>query len=178
MDRSVIDRILSHGHRAPSAGYTQGYAFLVLEGREETKRFWHVVSSEGDREWPHEGLRVAPVIVVVFESKKAYLDRYAEPDKGWMDRDESRWGAPYWHVDAAFAAMLMLLSAVDEGLGALFFGLYPPTTPSFKKAFGVPEEWEPIGAIALGHAAPDPVESSADTRPKKPFGDIVHRGRW
>ncbi|MDP8955351.1 MAG: nitroreductase family protein [Actinomycetota bacterium] len=175
--RAVVDRILTSGHRAPSAGYTQGYAFLVFEGPEETNRFWDVVS-EGDRDWPHEGLRRAPVIVVVFGSKKAYLDRYAEPDKGWTDRDESRWGAPYWHIDAAFAAMLMLLSAVDEGLGALFFGLYPPTTPAFKQEFGVPDEWEPIGAIALGHAAPDPVQSSADTRTKKSLEEILHRGHW
>jgi nitroreductase len=177
VDRTVLDRILANGHRAPSAGYTQGYALLVLEGAEETKRFWDVVS-ERDPEWPHEGLRRAPVIIVVFGSKKAYLDRYAEPDKGWTDRDESRWGAPYWHVDAAFAAMLMLLSAIDEGLGALFFGLYPPTTPAFKEEFGVPEEWKPIGAISLGHAASDPIQSSANTRPKKSLDEVVHRGRW
>ena len=177
VDPTVLDRILTHGHRAPSAGYTQGYAFLVLDGREETKRFWDVVS-DGDREWPHEGLRKASVIIIVFGSKKAYLDRYAEPDKGWIDRDEARWGAPFWHIDAAFAAMLMLLSAVEEGLGALFFGLYPPTTPAFKQRFGVPDEWEPIGAIALGHAAPDGIRSSADTRPRKPLDTIVHRGRW
>ena len=177
VDRSVLATILSHGHRAPSAGYTQGYALLVLEGREETKRFWDVVS-DGDRDWPHEGLRKAPVIIVVFGSKKAYLDRYAEPDKGWTDRDEARWGAPFWHIDAAFAAMLMLLSAVNEGLGALFFGLYPPTVPPFKDEFGVPDEWEAIGAIALGHAAKDRVQSSANTRPRKPIDEVVHRGSW
>lgn len=177
VDRTVLDRILTQGHRAPSAGYTQGYAFLVLEGPEETKRFWDVVS-EGDRDWPHDGIRRAPVIVVVLGSKKAYLDRYAEPDKGWTDRDESRWAAPYWYIDAAFAAMLMLLSAVDEGLGALFFGLYPPTIAAFKEEFGVPEEWDPIGAVALGHPAPDPVRSSAATRPRKALDEVVHRGTW
>ena len=177
VDEAVVDRILAHGHRAPSAGYTQGYAFLVLENADDTKRFWDVVS-ERDPEWPHQGLRRAPVIVVVLGSKKAYLDRYAEPDKGWTDRDETRWGAPYWHIDAGFAAMLMLLSAVDEGLGALFFGLYPPTTPAFKDEFGVPVEWDPIGAIALGHSARDPVRSSANTRPRKPLEEIVHRGNW
>ena len=177
VDRAVVDRILAHGHRAPSAGYTQGYAFLVLETADVTKRFWDVVS-EGDRDWPHEGLRRAPVIIVVFGSKKAYLDRYAEPDKGWVDRDETRWAAPYWHIDAGFAAMLMLLSAVDEGLGALFFGMYPPTTPAFKDEFGVPEEWEPIGAIALGRPAQDRIPSSGSTRPRKALEEIVHRGAW
>jgi len=172
----VLQRILEHGQRAPSAGYTQGFEFLVLEGPEETGRFWEVTS--GDQP-VLEGVRHAPVLIVPLASKKAYLDRYAEEDKGWADRDESRWPAPYWYIDAAFASMLMLLSAVDERLGALFFGLYPPTIHAFKSAFGIPEEWEPIGAIALGHPAPvDPVRSSAHTRPRKLLDEVVHRGRW
>ena len=178
VDPEVVRRILAHGHRAPSAGFTQGYAFLLLEGPEETARFWDVVGGE-DPEWPHEGLGTAPVVIVPFASKKAYLDRYAEPDKGWVDRDESRWPAPFWYIDAAFASMLMLLSAVDEGLSALFFGLYPPTISALRSAYGVPEQWDPIGAIALGPPpAVDPVRSSAHTRPRKSMDEVVHRGRW
>jgi nitroreductase len=177
VDPSVVDAILESGHRAPSAGFTQGYAFLVLEGSEETKRFWDAVAA-GDTDWPHEGLRQAPVIVVAFGSKEAYLDRYAEPDKGWTDRDESRWASPYWLIDAAFSSMLMLLTAVDRDLGALFFGLYPPTIAAMKAEFGVPGEWDPIGAMAFGHRAPDSVRSSADTRTRKPLDEVVHRGRW
>jgi nitroreductase len=177
IDPAILGKVLRHGHRAPSAGYTQGYAFLVLDARDDIARFWEVVSG-GDPDFPHEGLRRAPAIIVPFGSKKAYLDRYAEADKGWTDRDEARWGAPYWLIDAAFASMLMLLSAVDEGLGALFFGLYPPTIPAFKAEFGVPDEWDPIGAMAFGHPAPDPVKSSAHSRPRRSLEEVVHRGRW
>jgi hypothetical protein len=53
----------------------------------------------------------------------AYLDRYAEPDKGWTDRSLDRWPIPYWDTDTAMAAMVVLLGAVDAGLGALFFGV-------------------------------------------------------
>jgi nitroreductase len=177
IDREAVDRLLRHGQRAPSAGFSQGFEFLVLEGPEETARFWQVVG-EGDRDWPGEGLRRAPLIMVPLASKKQYLDRYAEPDKGWTDRDEARWSAPYWTIDTAFAAMLILLTAVDEGLGALFFGLYPPTLPAFREAYGIPEEFEPIGAIAVGHPATDPVRSSAHTRRRRALEEIVHRGRW
>jgi nitroreductase len=178
VDPEVLDRILRYGQRAPSAGFSQGFEFLVIEGPEQTARFWDVVG-EGDREWPGAGLLRAPVIIVPFASKKQYLDRYAEEDKGWTDRDEARWSAPYWTVDAAFASMLMLLTAVDEGLGALFFGLYPPTLAAFREAYGIPEEFEPIGAIAVGHPAPvDPVRSSAHTRRRRELHEIVHRGRW
>jgi nitroreductase len=178
VDADVLQRILEHGRRAPSAGFTQGYAFLVLEGAEETDRFWAVVGGE-DPDWPNDGLRTAPVLIVPFASKQAYLDRYAQPDKGWVDRDESRWPAPFWYIDSAFASMLMLLSAVDEGLGALFFGLYPPTIAALRAVYGVPQDWDPIGGIALGHAAAvDPIRSSAHTRPRKPMDEVVHRARW
>ncbi len=177
VDGEVVDRILARGQRAPSAGYSQGFEFLVLEGPEQTSRFWEAVSRQED--WPGDGLRAAPVLIVPLAGKQTYLDRYAEEDKGWTDRDEDRWPVPYWLVDAAFAAMLILLSAVDEGLGALFFGLERPMYPGFREAFGVPDEWEPIGVMALGHPAPvDPVKSSAHTRPRKPLAEIVHRGRW
>jgi nitroreductase len=173
----AVERILLHGQRGPSAGFSQGFEFLVIEGPEATARFWDVVG-QGDRDWPGQGLRRAPLIIVPFASKKQYLDRYAEDDKGWADRDEARWSAPYWTVDTAFAAMLMLLTAVDEGLGALFFGLFPPSLPAFRSAYGIPEEFEPIGALAIGHPAADPVRSSAHTRPRRDPADVVHRGRW
>jgi nitroreductase len=177
VDAEILQRILERGQRAPSAGYTQGIEFLVLEGPAQTARFWEVVST--DEGGPGRGVRSAPVLVVPLASKQAYLDRYAEEDKGWTDRDESRWPMPYWYIDAAFASMLILLAAVDEGLGALFFGLFPPSLPAFKAAFGIPDEWEPIGVIALGHAAPkDPVTSSAHSRPRKSLDDILHRGEW
>ena len=179
LDSAVLERILDQGRRGPSAGFAQGIAFLVFEGGEETGRFWEAAAAGGDEDWILESVRSAPVVIVLLASKQAYLDRYAEEDKGWTDRDEARWPAPFWVVDAAFASMLMLLTAVDEGVGALFFGLYPPAIPPFKEAFGVPREWEPIGAIAVGLPAPvDPVGSSRDTRPRKPLGEIVHRGRW
>jgi nitroreductase len=174
--REVVDRLLEAGRHAPSAGFSQGFAFLVLEGPEQTAGFWEKVS--GDPEWPREGLRRAPLIVVPLASKQAYLDRYAEPDKGWTDRAESRWPVPFWIVDTAFAAMLILLAAVDEGLGALFFGLLPPDPAALHRAYGVPDDYQPIGAIAIGHPAPDPIVSSAQRRPRKPFDEVVHRGRW
>lgn len=177
VEPEAIDRILSAGHRAPSAGFSQGFAFLLFEGRDEVARFWSAVSPSD--EWPPQGVRTAPVIVVPIAGKSVYLDRYAEGDKGWTDRDEGRWPVPYWTVDTAFASMLILLAAVDEGLGALFFGLDRGGYERLGKAFDVPEGWDPIGVIAIGHAAVvDPVRSSREARPRQPLEQIVHRGRW
>jgi nitroreductase len=176
VDPAVLDRILDAARRAPSAGFSQGFAFLLLEGKDETGRFWKAVSH--DPEWPGDGMLRAPVLLIPLAGKQVYLDRYAESDKGWTDRDEAHWPVPYWIVDSAFASMLVLLAAVDEGLGALFFGLEREMFDPFRAAFGVPEEWDPIGVIALGHKEEDPVKSSRDSRPRKSLDEVVHRGGW
>jgi nitroreductase len=177
VDPDALRRILQTGHRAPSAGFSQGFAFLLFDGAEQVSRFWAAVSPE--EQWPSEGLGGASAIIVPLAGKHVYLDRYAEADKGWTDRAEARWPVPYWVVDTAFASMSILLAAVNEGLGALFFGMDRGGYRRLREAFGVPGEWEPIGVIAIGHpAAADPVHSSRDARPRVPLDEVVHRGGW
>ena len=122
-------------------------------------------------------MRTAPVVIVPLAHKDAYLDRYAEPDKGWTDRDEARWPVPYWHVDTGMAALLILQTAVDEGLGACFFGIPGEHVDAFREAFGVPADHVPVGAITVGHRTDDPgARGSAARRERRT--DVVHRGRW
>jgi nitroreductase len=177
----LIDKIVKHGLRAPSAGFSQGWSFLVLTERADRDLYWSVTTGgkaeEGWRgEWL-ERIRTAPLIVVCLSNKSAYLDRYAEPDKGWTDRDEARWPVPYWDIDTGFAALLMHLTAVNEGLGSCFFGIPSATIHDFKGAFGVPEEFYPNGALNVGYRADDK-RSPSLKRGHRPVDDVVHHGRW
>jgi nitroreductase len=115
--------------------------------------------------------------VVARSHKRAYLDRYAEPDKGVTDRRESFWPVPYWDVDTGFAALLMLLTAVDAGLATCFVGIRPERTADFRSAFGVPEPYRPIGFVTIAHGAPD-VPSPSLKRGRRTVEEVVHRGRW
>ena len=124
------------------------------------------------------GQRTAPVVIVPLSNREAYLDRYAEPDKGWTDRDEARWPVPYWHIDTGMAALLILQTAVDEGLGACFFGIPPERIPAFRTEFGVPEEYTPIGAITVGHRTEDTGPAGSVARGRRPADEVVHRGGW
>jgi nitroreductase len=173
----VRDRILANAQRAPSAGFSQGWAFLVLDGHRETAPFWDAMFEDdaARRAFRWAGLFRAPLLIVPLSHKQAYLDRYAEPDKGWTDRDERHWPVPYWDIDTGFSALLMLLTAVDAGLGALFFGIFKPD--AFRAAFGIPEDYVPIGALAIGWPLPDEPSPSL-RRGRKRATDVIHLGRW
>lgn len=178
VDRSVVDRIIGNALHAPSAGFSQGWGFLVLDSAADVTAFWAAATppGEGVDTWS-AGLRRAPVIVVPMSNKRAYLDRYAEPDKGWTDRDEGRWPVPYWDIDTGMATLLMLLTVVDEGLGACFFGIPPQRVSAFRAVFGVPDDLMPIGAVTIGHRAPDR-KSPSLRRGRRGPDDVVRRGRW
>lgn len=178
-DRAVpsdmVDTLIANGHRAPSAGYSQGFSFIVFEGKDRAARFWEVADPDRRSGWGD--LYNAPLILVPCSEKDVYLERYARPDKGWTDRSESHWPVPYWDIDTAMAAMNVLLTAVDLGLGALFFGIF--RTPEFKEAFGVPERVTPIGAIAIGWPkAKDRPSPSIKAVGRRPREQVVHWGRW
>jgi nitroreductase len=177
LPEELVTRVLRTANRGPSAGFSQGYALLVLSEPDERVAFWTSLGEDPTRGDP---VKRAPLIVVPLASKQAYLDRYTRPDKGWTDRDEARWPVPYWYIDTGFTALLMLLAAVNEGIGAQFFGILPPVIDAFRAQFGIPDSYTPIGAVAIGNRDyrldPDP-----PWRPKikrKPLDEIVHRGKW
>ena len=175
----VRERLLEHAIRAPSAGFSQGWAFLVLESAEDRDRFWTATTDEEEADDPWLArMRRAPLLIVPLSHKAAYLERYAEPDKGWTDRDEARWPVPYWDIDTGMATLLMLLTAVDEGLAAAFFGIQPPRLAPFRKAFGVPAEYTPIGCVSVGYAGSDDRRSPSLARGRRGVGEVVHCGRW
>jgi nitroreductase len=180
-------RLLRAANRAPSAGFSQGYSFLVLDAEQSAplwQMFYDDAPSLGDREAQEraeiDALSPAPLVIVPLACKDVYLDNYAEaPDRAWTDRDEARWPVPYWYIDTGFTALLILLSVVDEGLGAVFFGIPPSIMPTFRARYGVPGEWTPIGAIAIGYPDPgaDPVPP-ARASDRKTLDELVHQGHW
>ena len=171
----IRERILANALHAPSAGFSQGWAFLVLEN-EDRDRFWRVTAEEPYDEWLR-GISSAPLLIMAFAHKDGYLDRYAEPDKGWTDRDESHWSAPYWYVDTGMAVLLMLQTAVDEGLGACLFGLPSERVDAVLAEFEVAEGYAPVGVVSVGYRQPDR-RSPSLRRGRREVPEVVHRGRW
>ncbi len=175
---ALVELVLSNATRAPSAGFAQGWAFIVVRADADRATFW--TATTDDAEPPDSwltGLRRAPVLILCLSDKDTYLARYAEGDKGWTDRDEARWPVPYWDIDTGMAALLMLLTAVDEGLGACFFGVPPENLAAVRDAFGIPPALTPIGVVALGYRAPDRPGSAAK-RTRRGLDEVAFEGRW
>jgi nitroreductase len=175
----VLDRVLDAACRAPSAGFTQGLDLLVLEGPAATADYWSLTfpdaAARAGFRW--QGLFDAPVLVVPVVDPAAYAERYGQPDKARTGLGEvGAWPVPYWWVDGGAAVQNLLLAAVDEGLGALLFGLFEAER-AVLAAHGVPEGRRALGTVALGHPAPDEPGRSA-TRARRPLAEVVHRGRW
>lgn len=175
--RETIDHLLRLATSAPSAGFSQGWQFLVLDDITSRERFWSATAAGGEPDAWLGRMQTAPALVVVFSDETAYRQRYAEPDKGSTPPDEQDWPVPYWHIDAGMAAMIMLLGAVDAGLGSLFFGVPTAAWPALRSAFAVPERLAPVGVVSLGYPAPD-VRSPSLKRGRRPMESVVAYGSF
>lgn len=176
IDPNLLSELLRLATRAPSAGNTQGWQFLVLDDITSRDSFWSATSAGEPDDWLHR-MMTAPALVLCLSDKQAYLDRYAEPDKGWTDRSEDRWPVPYWHIDAGMAAMILQLAAVDAGLGACFFGVPPERWAAVRAAFGIPERLDLVGVVSLGYPAADR-RSPSLKRGRRPFDEVVRWNRY
>lgn len=173
-----IERILEAARRAPSAGFSQGQSFVVITDAQTRSRVARLAgeelyTSKGFDPW----ISRAPVLVVVCTSEQVYRRRYDEPDKRSAGKPAIDWPVPYWFVDAGCSMMLLLLAAVDEGVGALFFAI-SWGEEAVLADLGVPAGFRPIGAVALGHPAGDDRPSSSLARGRRPVDQVVHRGGW
>ena len=182
LTEGTLERLVALANRSPSAGKTQGWHLVALEG-EQTAVFWDITlpaMRRGSFKW--QGLLEAPVILLPFADPKAYVDRYGEPDKvaTGLGAGPDAWPVPYWTVDASMSVMTLLLAAEDEGLGALFFGVFKGER-ALRRTLRVPPSLQLLGAISLGYPATTDRVASAGrsaSRPARTPEQIIHRGGW
>ncbi|MDW3212801.1 MAG: nitroreductase family protein [Ilumatobacteraceae bacterium] len=176
----MLDELIDLASRAPSAGKTQGWHAVALEG-DQTSTFWDITLPEPRRStFRWQRLPDAPVILLPFADPQAYVDRYAEPDKArtGLGSGTDAWPVPYWTIDTSMAVMNLLLAAEDAGLGALFFGVFRGEE-QLRAAIGVPARLQLLGAVALGYPAGDHDGAGRSSgRARRRPDEIIHRGRW
>lgn len=178
LPRELVTELCDLARRAPSAGFSQGVHLLALDGA-GLERFWDLSGAGGWFAQSSPGVLAAPVVVLAVADPTAYTRRYAEGDKaGHGLEDAAAWPVPYWLTDCAMAVQNLLLLAQERGLGALLFGVFGDHEV-VRAGFGIPIGTSLVGAVALGHRAPDDVASgSATRRPRRPVEEVVHWNTW
>jgi nitroreductase len=179
VEREVVERMLKLAQRAPSAGFTQGQAFIVVTKPELKQTIAHLCEEESYVEAGfHSFISEAPVLIIPCTSEEAYHKRYQEADKVEDDGSEIIWPVPFWYMDIGCSVMLLLLAVVDEGLGAGFAGIVSlENLEELRKVLHIPAEVTPVGVIPIGHRAPD-VASRSLKRGRKEASDFIHHEGW
>ena len=118
--RETLERIAATVRRAPSGGFSQGQRLLVVDDPALLEQLAALNADvpEGVEPW----FASAPAQIFVLTREADYHERYQQDDK-LQDGEEIEWPVPFWHVDAGAALMLVLLAAIDEGLGAAVYGI-------------------------------------------------------
>jgi nitroreductase len=177
--RELLLRVLEVARHAPSAGFSQGFDFLVLDEPSQVDWF---VQTTAHPDFPEDNMtpeQVPPCLVLAISNKPAYLERYSRPDKARFGlQNAEAWPAPYWDVDTGMAVMLILLAAIEEGMGAVFFGI-AWGEDIVLKALNVPDGCRPIGVIALGYPhESERFDPSRFTARRRSLDSMVHFGGW
>ena len=68
---------------------------------------------------------------------------------------------------------------INTGFGLLANTRIPPERlATFRQAFGVPEEFRPVGCVSVGYPGDDDRRSPSLRRGRRGVDDVVHRGHW
>ena len=180
VERAVVERIAARGRKAPSGGFSQGNRFVVVTDGETRARIAELAQEPeyvklGFDPW----ISRAPVHVVVASREESYHERYRQPDKLDESGQEVEWRVPWWWVDAGKSIMLLLLAAIDEGLGAGLFGLVGDDNDRLRELLGMPADLEIVGVVTIGHAAPEARNGGSRRKfPWKPLEEVVRWEHW
>jgi nitroreductase len=157
LDREVpqekVDRILDLACRYPSAGHTEPQEFIVVRDR-------RVKENLGRAALGQMFVARAPLVVVVVSDTRRSAQRYG-----------ARGVRFYSIIDGAFVAMIILLAAVEEGLGACFVAAFDDR--EVQQVLALPPEVRPIGIIPVGYCAEGPRKLARRSKAR-----IVHHDRY
>jgi nitroreductase len=179
--QETLERIVGTIRRAPSAGFSQGQRLVVVT---EPDRRRAIADAVGEDFYVEQGfapwISGAAALVVVCTREEDYHDRYRQPDK-LLEGEEIAWPVPYWYADAGAAAMLVLLAAIDEGLGAGVFGIPAERMERVRELLALPADVAIVEVITLGFPADDDASdrlSSRGTRPRRALDELVRWQSW
>ncbi len=130
VEEQKVKQLLAAAMQAPSAANQQPWEFIVVQDKEQLKKLAGYS--------PYASMLArAPLGIVVLGDKR----RMRMPDK--------------WQQDLGAATQNILLEAVNQGLGAVWLGVYgdDSLTANVIKFFNLPRHAIPYAVISIGYPA-------------------------
>jgi nitroreductase len=144
-----LDQILEAGRRSPSSQNWQPWDFILVTDREQLRQLARVWRGAG-----HVADSAATIVVVAPAADNEF--HRAQFDLGQ-------------------ATMAMTLAAADLGIGSCHAGV--ADLELARELLGLPADRDWAFLISLGYPADRPLTPVKNPR-RRPFDEVVHRGRW
>jgi nitroreductase len=174
----VLTTVLENAAHVPSAGFTQDFDLIVVK---DTVTKTRLAEAAGESEYQKLGMSksdfisTAPVIVVPCGNKKRYEDKYGTAEDGRR--------LPWWLIDASFASLALMISAVEQGLAASFLGALDDD--KIEKILNLPKDHTvvPLAIVPIGYKSLEDKSwwnqrSEKIQRTRRRLDDIVHWDKW
>jgi nitroreductase len=147
----ALDRILEAGRRSPSSQNTQPWDFVVVTDRaqlQDLSKVW-----QGARHVANSAATVALVAPIRSDESQRASVQY----------------------DLGQATISMMLAAADQGIGSAHAAVGDQDLA--RQLLGFPEGRFCAYLIAFGYPADRPLRPIRNPN-RRPFDEVVHRGRW
>jgi nitroreductase len=146
-----LEGILEAGRRAPSARNWQPWDFIVVTDREQLRELATVWQGGG-----HVAGSAATIAVILPRSEDARARELAR-------------------FDAGQATIMMMIAAADLEIGSGHSSVGDQRRA--REVLGFPEDRYAVVLVDLGYPADRPLRPIREPD-RRPFEEVVHRGRW
>jgi nitroreductase len=147
----MLDRILEAGRRSPSSRNWQPWDFVVVTDRDQLRELSKVWRGAG-----HVADSAATIALVVEATDDARRRETAQYDLGQ-------------------ATMAMMIAAADHGIGSGHSAVEDQVKA--REVLGLPGDRSVAYLIDFGYPADRPL-SQIQNPNRRPFSEVVHKGRW
>jgi coenzyme F420-0:L-glutamate ligase/coenzyme F420-1:gamma-L-glutamate ligase len=162
VDPAVVDRAIGAALSAPAPHHSTPFRFRVLTGTakhaflDALRDAW-TADLRGDGFTPEQisrrlrrgdVLRRAPLVIVPGVTAEAW-HTYPDPDRNASERD-------MFITAGGGAVQSLLIALAAEGLGSCWVSSTLFCVEETRAALGLPTDWHPLGAVAVGVPAADP----------------------
>ncbi|HEY1818865.1 MAG TPA: nitroreductase family protein [Trebonia sp.] len=144
-----LDQILEAGRRCPSSQNWQPWDFILVTDREQLRELARVWTGAG-----HVAGSAATIVVIGPAADNEFHRA---------------------QIDLGQATMAMTLAATDLGIGSCHAGVTDMQLARDLLGFPGDRDWAFL--ISLGYPAERPLAPVKNPK-RRPFSEVVHRGRW